>query len=307
MKCEGWYLETCGGKLENAIYNTEKPVDMTVGVGESIHEDTATLLIGDADGLSTQIFTDLPMLRRIIGRKLVIDADEPPIIPLADNECAGNCYKPCGNILNPEKIEEKETFIVIRYFFLDLSKLWLDIGVIKRFPKKVKVYAQTVLINEDITFNFSLMIRTRQLIIDRSKTKSIKVKLNDFVGSNRNFEKLSWNDEDDNVVGLPVDNFFLKQSYICARILLDVKNQENTNTAWKIIDSILEDTRRAVDKEDIAFIESIRGFRAKMKGILRSDVHFVPFYTKDFMAEVLESYFKKISIYKQSKIDRLID
>lgn len=288
-KCDGWYLENCGGKLENAVYYTESPINISVNY---IFKEASTIMIGDASGFSTQLFTDLPRLKRIIGAKLLIEVAEPPVTSLADEYCAGNCYKSCGNIVEPKKVIERKSHVTLRYFFLDLSTLPIFIDSLEQLPITVKVYAQTVLINKDITVNFALMIKARQIILDRSKATSIT-----FSGGNNHLnvdmKKAALN-------GAPTDIFFHKQSYICARILLDTNVKKDTNIAWKIINNIVDDYQAAIYPEDSDFIESVRGFRTKMRGILRANVHFVPFYTKKYMVQVLQNYYNKITIYKNS-------
>lgn len=289
MKCSGWHLENCGGVLENAVYNTEKPFEYK---SPTINREATRIYIEDATGIPTKIFSDFPQLKTVVSKRLIIDAADPPKIPLSDPDCAGNCYKPCGDIYQPEGLIETGEHVTVRYFFLDLSTLPTIIREMngKASTKSVKVYAQTVLINQDITVDFALMIKARQILLDRSKSKTITV-TSTSDPFNVSFEKAVLD-------GFPTDTFFHKQSYMCARIMLETKNKKDSNIAWKIIQGIVDDAPAAVNKEDAKYIDSVRGFRTEMRGIQRENVHFVPFYTKKYLAEVLKNYYEKISVYK---------
>ncbi|CAD5124777.1 DgyrCDS13040 [Dimorphilus gyrociliatus] len=294
-KCKGWHLENCGARLQNAIYNTEKPFEYK---SPAISKEATRIFIEDATGIPTKIFSDFPLLKTVVSKRLIIDAGEAPAIPLTDPECAEDCYKPCGNIYQPEGLIETGEHVTVRYLFLDLATLPTIVREMngKSSAKSVKVYAQTVLINQDVEVDFALMIKARQILLDRSKAQKITVRT-----ASEPFKfDLSKAVHD----GAPTDTFFYKQSYMCARILIETKEKKHKNIAWKIIQGIVDDSPAAISKEDKKYIEAVRGFRTEMRGIQREDVHFVPFYTKTYMAEILKNYYEKITIYK-ADFDRL--
>lgn len=129
--------------------------------------------------------------------------------------------------------------------------------------------------------------------------------------------------------GPAADLLHQKQSYTCARILLDTGDREHLNTAWSILHDITQS--QASSQEQQAFIDMVTSFAGQymalqVKSVLRSlelpqnivflagevsglnrhDIHYVPLYTKSHLAEVLAIYSDNIWIYK-TDMDRLQD
>ena len=96
----------------------------------------------------------------------------------------------------------------------------------------------------------------------------------------------------------------MKQSFACARMLLETKKQADANVAWAILKEI-SDTKTD-NKEIAAYAGSVQSFSNELAGVYRTDTHFVPFYTKSHLAKILETYADDIEIYK-SDLDRVID
>ena len=52
--------------------------------------------------------------------------------------------------------------------------------------------------------------------------------------------------------------------------------------------------------EIASFTATVRTYGAELSGLSRSDVHFVPFYTKSHMSWVLNAYAERVEIYEVS-------
>lgn len=79
-------------------------------------------------------------------------------------------------------------------------------------PQRVWLYAETVVINQNTEFDFSLSIRARQIIIDYNVNPTITF---DHEG-----EPLGLDIDSAIHFGPPSDLTFQKQCWLCARILL---------------------------------------------------------------------------------------
>ena len=88
------------------------------------------------------------------------------LTPIEDSACAGNCYTPCGEVYHEEGLTNTGDDVTLRFFFLQLGDITKYVGPT---TKRVFVYAQTVLVDRSVDFKFSLLVRTKQLIMDRSK------------------------------------------------------------------------------------------------------------------------------------------
>ena len=47
-----------------------------------------------------------------------------------------------------------------------------------------------------------------------------------------------------------------------------------------------------------AYSGNIRGYLGEVSGVVRAGVHFVPFYTKTRLADILKTYYTEINIYR---------
>ena len=74
------------------------------------------------------------------------------------------------------------------------------------------------------------------------------------------------------------DVLYLKQSFMCARILFESRERENMNVAWKMVTDLAHYYGKR--EEARAYTGSVRTFNARLAGIDRIDLHYVPFYTK---------------------------
>ena len=86
--------------------------------------------------------------------------------PIEDSACSNNCYKTCADIYQEEDLSNTGSDVTLRFFYVKLSEISKYVG---KDAKRVFVYAQTILIDESVEFSHSLLIRTKQLFIDRSK------------------------------------------------------------------------------------------------------------------------------------------
>ncbi len=74
--------------------------------------------------------------------------------------CADDCYTPCGNIDNEEDYGNVGENVILRFFFFRMSELYKYVG---DNPKRVYIYAQTVIIDYDVNVDFALLIHSRQV------------------------------------------------------------------------------------------------------------------------------------------------
>ena len=81
--------------------------------------------------------------------------------------------------------------------------------------ERVYVYAQTVLIEDLLRFDFSLQIRARQIVINRARAPIL------YVGVRSPVLDHNWPVVKDS--GPDSDDLFTKQSFMCARIILDAR------------------------------------------------------------------------------------
>ena len=65
-------------------------------------------------------------------------------------------------------------------------------------------------------------------------------------------------------------------------------------------------TSASQTEEQAAYASEVQAFAAEMASIDRANIHFVPFYTKEHLGNLLRNYFIRLAIY-QSQMDRLID
>jgi len=292
MKCGGEASsENCGGKTTNAVYITERGMNTET---EAYDKHTRKIYYDDQylSGLPLQLFSEYPQLKSVIGKRLVLHATDVVNIPSEDSACSKNCYRQCGSISHPEGLDYRGKDMKLRFFFLNLRDLKNYVGL---DAKRVNVYAQTVLIEDSLSFPFSLLIRTRQLIINRDPASMIRV------GSWSPLLDLNYTRVKNE--GPPSDAVFQKQSFMCARMLLDTRERNASNTAWQI----LYDLGRDADFDNVeltSWSRSVRMYNSFLSGIDREDLHYVPSYSKKHFRDVLELYADKLKVYK-TDFDRL--
>lgn len=80
------------------------------------------------------------------------------------------------------------------------------------------------------------------------------------------------------------------------RILYDTQVGLHHRTAWQMISDMAN--TKSQTPEVAAFSSSVRTIRAQLAGLSRSNVHFVPFYTKSHLATILDNYDTRIEIYQ---------
>ena len=96
----------------------------------------------------------------ICSYRLTIFSHEEVETMAQEPVCADDCYKPCGNIENEEDYGNVGEDVVLRFFFIRLSDLPNYVG---DNPKRVYLYAQTVVIDYDFTATYALLINARQV------------------------------------------------------------------------------------------------------------------------------------------------
>jgi len=209
----------------------------------------------------------------------------------------GTCYSACSVLLQPDarSVQNKGSDQVVHFFHLNMSHLSQFVG---QDARRVFLYAQSVLIDAELSFPFSLLIFTRQLIIDQSEPRVIRV------GSTSPTFDLNFNDVDN--FGVQRDLMFSKQSFACARILLDSAEPSSVNTAWGILDDLGGSEVTATGVDQAAWFNSIRFFNVFMRGIDRHGIRFVPFYSIDYLRRMLRLFQEHYADYA-TNFAKLVD
>ena len=115
----------------------------------------------------------LPLDHQLMVRfRVIIHSGTEIQTPIDDVTCAEGCYKACSEISQDDDLINKGSDVTLRFFYLHLSDLPKYVGT---NAKRVFVYAQTVLIDENMELPFALLLRTRQLFVDRSRASYIGV------------------------------------------------------------------------------------------------------------------------------------
>lgn len=207
------------------------------------------------------------------------------------------CYSACGDISPNDTpgLQYRGKDQIIRFFFVNLSQLSSYVG---SDAQRVFVYAQTVLIDADLSFPFSLLVRTRHLILDQQYARTIRIR-----SLTPDFDLDFSNRE---TFGISSDSLFMKQSFMCARILLDTRERANANTAWSILDDLIHLQAPAVNNEQEAWLSTVKQFTSYLAGLSRRNVHFVPFYSKEYFSRLLQLYSDRINVYKV-EYERMLD
>ena len=218
--------------------------------------------------------------------RVVFYASEEVLSPFQDQSCFDNCYEPCGEIYHPDGFDYKGENVIVRAFHLNLADLHKYVA---QDTRRVYVHAQTVVITDDIDVDYALSIRARQLILDRSQSYHINI--------HTLAPDLDLEEEATLRYGPEPDSLFMKQSVMCARILLDTKQQEHVNTSWAILHDIA--TAQGLHEESNRLAASIRTLSGQFSGIDFSN-------TKTHIVEILENYYERISTYKLD-LDRIMD
>lgn len=139
--------------------------------------------------------------------------------------CFGDCYQACGAIYHPEGLSNRGEDVYLRFFHINLADIEQYAG---DYAERVFVFAQTVVIDRDVILPFSLSVRARQLIIDNSVDVWILVDKSKQILYPEGLEEAS-------TFGPSPDLTFMKQSFMCARIMLDTRDQDDANAAWAIL------------------------------------------------------------------------
>ena len=171
---------------------------------------------------------------KLLHCRLILDATLPILAPFETSQCRPEiCYVLCDNIWSGPRFTDDRETIEIRAIYINLKDLS---DQVQPNTKRVYLYAQKVMIDEDVTFPFSLMVKAHEIIIDRSKSYYIRVSRDTPVLVDDYF---TTNDQ------APVwETLFMKQSYSCARILVDnylsnTNNQEYLTTAMEMMNTLI--------------------------------------------------------------------
>ena len=206
-----------------------------------------------------------------------------------------NCYSACGDLTPYDAMKYRGGDQIFRFFFVNLTRLSSYVGT---DAKRVFVYAQTVLIDTDVTFSFSVLIHTRQLIIDQRSARRIRI------SSLTPVFDLDFKNRE--TFGVRLDPLFMKQSFMCARILLDTRERANANTAWSILHDLTHSNTLAVSNEQLAWLNAVNQFKGFLTGIDRHNIRFVPFYSKEYFTRLLQLYHTRITDYN-NQFERMLD
>ncbi|CAD5124776.1 DgyrCDS13039 [Dimorphilus gyrociliatus] len=280
VSCPRYFMENCGGKNADAIYETELAQRLVAPYKRDmvkLYDPT-----GSVRAIQTSLFSQYPKLRSIITKTLVIHSETTPKIPLKDPICSDDCYKPCGRIYHPEGLKDNDDEVILRFFFFNLKNLPTYVGP---NAKKVYIYAQTILLEESLTLTYSLHIKTRQLFINYGKAQFINIAneatMFDF---DMNTYKLH---------GPNQDMLHARQSWMCSSILLE--ENPNSQYAFAIMDYIGNAFSDIEEAKDL--FGSLDAKRSQITTIVRKNIRPVPFYSKQFFLHLLDNYYNKISIY----------
>ena len=189
--------------------------------------------------------------------------------PFEAQRCGAECYSECGDIWYEEAIEDNRDSVNIYAWHINLSDIFARVGDDVR---RVYVYAQIVVIDADLHFPFSLTVRARQIVLDRSKSHYLTV--------DRNTPVLVEDYFDDNDKSPAASNLFQKMVLGCARILMYTGQQTHMTTAFEMLDDVIQDFQ--YDKEQASFKTAVRLTRSEFTGMVRAGIRHVPFFTKDY-------------------------
>ena len=153
--------------------------------------------------------------------------------------------------------------------------------------ERVYVFAQTLYIDQSVTFPWSIYIRARQIIINYEASPSLT-----FPNTSPEFPvdiatAVSY--------GLPSDMVFQKLSLLCAQMLISSLDEDQTQSGWNIIDDMAQD--RAYSEEQQNFLDHVRGVRAGLTSLGRSNINWAPYFTQLYYTNSLGSYYSDITLY----------
>jgi hypothetical protein len=241
--------------------------------------------------VSLQLFSKYLFLKSIITPRFALHVTGEVSTPNRSISCGiTNCYSLCGDLTT--QFSGAQVLIgtdqKIRTFFLNISQLS---SLVNSAAKRVYVYAQTVVIDTDLQLPYSLQIYTRQLILNQTRGGNV-------VRLNTSSEPLQIDFSDRNSFGISADSTFAKQSFMCARILMDSAIQDNISTGWAILDDLTRSSPGCYDAEQCAWLNGVIFFNTFLTGTQRQNVRFVPYYSKFYFVRVLTLYYDRILVYK---------
>jgi len=287
----------CGSVKYNSVYRTHAAFDLTsievshFAVGLYHEEQTI-------ESIDPYMFTLFPHLQNFVTKKLVLSALHPFMAPQEDHFCSsGQCYQPCGALNMANQVIGNERKITIRKFAVRYSEVITMLH--GKTPTQVNIYAQALFIDTNLVLDYALMIRARQIFIDRHHAALIQVTSK---ASNLDVNSSEWKRITRD--GPHPEMFFERLSYTCAQMLINTKEQKYINIGHAIINDLIVPLRK--DKEHEAMIRAFMAIRSKMLGVDFTNTHLVPMYTKNHLVKILNTYYRQISIYKND-YDRLTD
>lgn len=281
LPCNGHFMENCGGKNADAIYDTELARKFVIPFKKEMVKLFDTT--GTVNSIQTSLFVQYPRLRAVYTSKLVIHSEYPARIPLSDPECSNNCYRKCGDIYHPEGIKIGNEEVILRFFFFDMKQLS---NYVSANTTRVYIYAQTVLLDQNLELKYALHIKTRQLFINLANSKYIHI--------DKNAPSLEYDMNNYKIHGPNQDNLHARQSWMCANMLFE--ENPKSNQAYSIIDFISNSYSDQEESKDL--FGTFRSQKIQLIGLLRKNIRPVPFYSKQFFLHLLDNYYDKISIYK---------
>ena len=162
------------------------------------------------------------------------------------------------------------------------------------------MFVQTLYVDQTVSFDWSMYIHARQIIINYEVEPVITF---DHTGP------ILGVDIDAAVVyGMPSDLTFQKLSLLCAKMMVSSTDESDRRVGWNIIDDMAR--AQAYNSEQQHFLDNIRAIRSEFTSIGRNNVHYVPYYSKDFYVKTLEVFYDQITIYHNeftAMLDSAID
>jgi hypothetical protein len=236
-------------------------------------------------GFPLNLFTLFPELQTILSPRIILHASDAVIAPFEAKRCGAECFAPCGDIYYEESIVDNRDIADIRAWHINLSEISSRVG---EHVKRVQVYAEVVIIDSNLHFPFSLVVRARQIVIDRSKAHTLTV--------NRDTRVLVDEYFSDNDKSPEADNLYQKLVQQCARILMSTNNPDHITTAFEMLDHVVGDFQYF--KEQASMKTAVKLTRAEYSGLVRSELRHVPFYTKDYFRARLQIHYNRVSEWR---------
>lgn len=234
---------------------------------------------------------------RHFSYRIILSADTPFQTPYEDMfASSGDLYSKCASLKEDFEVTDDNDVITVRAYHVKFSSI---AQYLTSSTRQVNIYCQAFVADADIDTNYILIVRTRQLFMDREKSTMVRFSTNKpgIETSTEEWARLVRE-------GPYPDLMFQRMSYLCAQVLINTKDKVNVLAGYAMIRSIA--SAPALDIEQKAMRNSAAGLLARISGADLSKINFVPFYNKNHLVKQLDTYFTEISIYKED-YDRLND